>query len=386
MNPYAGPVPWARRVRRLVRDAMRRPLLVGPVAGLGRRALLCYVSGPFRGKGSSTHPNQRDVRTIATTLNELGYVCWVVDHDSQRPLQYARYDLVIGFGDAFENAFHAPFDGTRIFYATGASPGVQNRAEITRARNALARSGHALQPRRMVDRSWVASQMLSDGIICMGNEWSLATYRPFNPRIFRIPATHLGHWCPDQLRNEPGRKRSGFLWFGSSGALHKGLDLVLEAMSRVAPEVRLHVCGPVDRETDFFGAYRCMLVGNDQVTLHGRLDPRSRAMAEILEDCGFVILPSCSEGIATSVLTCMYSGLIPVVTEEASIDIGDFGIPITKPTPQAVADSMATATSLSQDEFHRRGTAAAAAVRRNYAPEHHAAALKEAIEAITRHG
>src|SRR6185369_12031385 len=39
-----------------------------------------------------------------------------------------------------------------------------------------------------------------------------------------------------------------------------------------------------------------------------------------------VIHPSCSEGQPGSVVHCMHSGLIPLVTREAGIDTGDFGV------------------------------------------------------------
>jgi ABC-type antimicrobial peptide transport system ATPase subunit len=49
---------------------------------------------------------------------------------------------------------------------------------------------------------------------------------------------------------------------------------------------------------------------------------------DLINKCTFVVLPSCSEGISTSVLTCMLHGLIPVVTQESGIDVYDFGYTI----------------------------------------------------------
>ena len=35
----------------------------------------------------------------------------------------------------------------------------------------------------------------------------------------------------------------------------------------------------------------------------------------------FILFPSCSEGMASGVLTCMNHGLIPIITKECGIDI-----------------------------------------------------------------
>ena len=41
---------------------------------------------------------------------------------------------------------------------------------------------------------------------------------------------------------------------------------------------------------------------------------------EISEKCSFTILPSCSEGVAGSVLTAMSAGIIPIVSRECGFE------------------------------------------------------------------
>jgi glycosyltransferase involved in cell wall biosynthesis len=47
---------------------------------------------------------------------------------------------------------------------------------------------------------------------------------------------------------------------------------------------------------------------------------------DLVRRCAYVIHPTCSEGQSGSVVQCMYSGLIPLVTREAGIDTEDFGV------------------------------------------------------------
>lgn len=346
------------RAARSLRDLLRPPLRLAAPSGARHAALLCYTTHPFRRRGPAGHPAQNEAPVIAEALGELGYACSVIDYRSGFPVDYGAYDLLFGFGDVFERSFDAPFAGIRIHYATGASLAVQNRAEMQRLAGLRERHGKLLAPRRVTDRVWAASQALSDAVLCVGNAWTCDTYRPFNPRVIRVPTTHIGHWHPDALGGDPERRRTGFVWFGSGGAVHKGLDLVLDALPLARPSVRLHVCGPVAREDDFMALYGDRLRRGDGVTLHGVVDVRGETMKSILEDCGFVILPSCSEGGGSSVLTCMYSGLVPVVTREASVDIGDFGVGIAEATPAGVAKAVEAAADFSADELARRGRAA----------------------------
>ena len=41
-----------------------------------------------------------------------------------------------------------------------------------------------------------------------------------------------------------------FLWFGSSGMIHKGLDLLLDIFSK-REEIHLHICGPLEGNQSF---------------------------------------------------------------------------------------------------------------------------------------
>ncbi|MCA9466199.1 MAG: glycosyltransferase family 1 protein, partial [Nitrospira sp.] len=58
----------------------------------------------------------------------------------------------------------------------------------------------------------------------------------------------------DWFKREWSQCQKKFLWFSSSGLVHKGLDLALEAFSEM-PEYQLIVCAPVDREKAFVHTY-----------------------------------------------------------------------------------------------------------------------------------
>ena len=63
----------------------------------------------------------------------------------------------------------------------------------------------------------------------------------------------------------------------------------------------------------------------------------SPTFATLSEQCGFLIFPSCAEGMAGSVLNGMARGLIPIVTSECGVDIENSGVLIKSCQPEHLA-------------------------------------------------
>ena len=105
--------------------------------------------------------------------------------------------------------------------------------------------------------------------------------------------------------------RTRFLWIGSRGLVHKGLDLVLEAFARM-PEVHLTVCGPIHEEPAFEAAFRRELYETPNIETLGWVDIASPAFAELLKRTVALVYPSAAEACCGTVVNSMQAGLIPV--------------------------------------------------------------------------
>jgi hypothetical protein len=114
------------------------------------------------------------------------------------------------------------------------------------------------------------------------------------------------------------------LFFASSGQVGKGLDLLLEIFPR-HPDLNLNICSSFKYEKDFCKCFHNELFKTDNIHPIGRILVNSYEYENLMRKCVFCILPSCSEGQAGSVVQCMASGLIPVVTKETGIDTENFG-------------------------------------------------------------
>jgi glycosyltransferase involved in cell wall biosynthesis len=173
----------------------------------------------------------------------------------------------------------------------------------------------------MVEDNW-AIEAADIGCV-LGNDFTVNTYRFAGKPIHRIPlsSASLFDWNDSK---DFSACRNTFLWFGSGGFAHKGLDLVLDAFAEL-PHLKLIVCGPLDVEPRFVKAFDKQLFQLENIETIGWVDIDSAEFAAIANRTVATIYPSCSEGGGGSVITCMHAGLIPIVTHESSVDIDDFG-------------------------------------------------------------
>ena len=108
--------------------------------------------------------------------------------------------------------------------------------------------------------------------------------------------------------------RKNFLWLGSRGVIHKGLDLLLDIFKERS-DIVLHIGGLSREEKKLLNWPK-----SNSIIDYGHIDIRSDLFLEIVEKCSYIILPSCSEACATSVTTGMLHGLIPVVMKDAGFN------------------------------------------------------------------
>jgi glycosyltransferase involved in cell wall biosynthesis len=149
--------------------------------------------------------------------------------------------------------------------------------------------------------------------------------------------------------------------------VHKGLDLVLEAFART-PELSLTVAGPVSSEPDFAATYRHELCLPNIRTVDW-VDTNTPSFRNLLHSHSAIIYPSCSEGGGGSVITCLHGGLIPIVTREASVDVGDFGVLLRDASIDCIASAARTIAATSVSQLAARSRAAWEFARRHHTRE-----------------
>jgi glycosyltransferase involved in cell wall biosynthesis len=209
----------------------------------------------------------------------------------------------------------------KVFHIHAAHWLFHTTAQQNRLMDLCQRRGVALPPRKTVGPN--RGIETADCGTVLGNDFTANSFSYAGKPLFRVPLSSPMTWpFPTSKNFEESRKT--FLWFGSDGFVHKGLDLVLEAFVDL-PDLQLIVAGPIDSEPLFRDAFQQELEDTPNIQTLGWLDTATARFLEVAGQAAFVLFPSCSEGGGGGVLTCMHAGLIPIVTREASVDIGDFG-------------------------------------------------------------
>jgi len=310
------------RLRRRMAGVERRVVhLATPSPALGR-VLLSYVVDPFLAPDEASisyaHTQDWECWTMARTWRDLGFAVDVI-HWTNASFEPARpYEVLIDARHNLERlAPRVGADCLKIFHAETAHWRVSDEAQLARLRELEQRRGIALTRTRLVGENHGIET--ADCAVVLGNEWTLASYRPFGKPLYRVPLSNPFTY-PSPADKDFESCRTGFVWFGGVGFVHKGLDRVLEAFAG-APDLRLEVAAPLDREPDFVDAYARELYKTPNVRPLGWLDVGSPGMTAMAQRNLGMVFPSCSEGGGGSAITAMHAGLIPLLTREASVDI-----------------------------------------------------------------
>jgi tetratricopeptide (TPR) repeat protein len=344
-------------------DAQRRIRRID--AGRGRRALLVFFGWDTlldEGDGRfADHSIYWEARAWARTLLAWGYDVDAVDFDAAPVAPEVPYDLVVGIDHALAQ-YRAAIETTpmKIALFTGSWPGFQNDAEGAVIEQIRARRGGMLNRRRSNGNAEIAglSCALADVVALVGNHVTKSTFPDqFQAKIDLIFPT-ISQPLTIKRPNQFAPDAREFLFLSGSGLALKGLDIVLEAVTQGGCSV-VHVIGPVAMEPDFESVYWRELYDHPRVHTHGFLSPGSRVFAEIANRCFAAVLPSAVDGMSTSALTCMATGLFPILSAQTGISLPEgCGIMLTSRDASALAAAMEQACRMRSSELSRQIEAA----------------------------
>jgi glycosyltransferase involved in cell wall biosynthesis len=324
--------------------------------------------------------NRWEALQIARTFLDLGYHVDVID--TLNSMFIPEKDYAIFVDNRFNLPRLAPLLNkhcVKIMYSDTAHILFHSTAEMSRLLALQHRKGVTLRPRRF-ERPNLAIEH-ADCAIALGNEFTINTFRYANKPIYRVPLSQpvLYPW-PEEKDFEACRKR--FLWIGSGGLVHKGLDLVLDALAEM-PEYHLTICGPIPQEEDFESAYHKELYQTPNVRTVGWVDIYSPEFTNIINSCVGLIYPSCSEGGGQSAINCMHGGLIPIVSYESSVDVdSDFGIVLKNCSVEEIKNSMRAVSELPAEELKQMARKAWEFARANHTRERFAQEYRKVIVKI----
>lgn len=314
-------------LRRLLRRQKQRPKILRlssftqPKRG---RVLFSYLTDPLLQNDPcyfDGHSNKWKSMEIARLFRCLGFELDAVEWTNQSFVPESGYDVVFDIYINQQRWFCRTSGALQLLHLTGSDWCYQNEAELKRVKNLEARRKVHYMPQRIVPLSSLLNRSLEIADYCslIGNRHTLSTYsETYHPKFTCITGTASSSYIKNSLNYVP-RERE-FLWFFGGGAVHKGLDIVLEVFAR-NPHLTLNVVGNYLSEADFTAIYRRELTELPNIKAHGYLMPTDHRFKEIVDRCFCFIAPSCSEGMSPAVATCMQIGLYPVISRDTGISL-----------------------------------------------------------------
>lgn len=346
--------------------------------------LLAYVIDPFLLKDNepipSSHTHFWESVQIAKTFLGLGYSVDAISYRNRKFIPEREYSVFVSARTNFERITQSlNKDCIGIVHLDTSHWLFNNYASYSRCVAVQRRRGASLtssfklvEPNRAIE--------CADFATMLGNNFTINTYSFANKKILPVPvpACTTYKWTEDK---DYEFCRNRFIWLGSSGLVHKGLDLALEAFAGM-PDCHLTVCGPVKADNDFERIYYKELYETPNIHTVGWIDIQSPEFLDIIRNCAGTVYPSCAEGQSGAVVTCLQAGLIPIISCESGVDISDFGIILRNCTIDEIKDSVRKVSALSVKELSMKARQSWECAQKYYTRENFSREYKEAIKQI----
>lgn len=356
-----------------------------PANGCKGNVLLAYITAPFLLKPgepvSNKHTHDWESLQMARTFTDLGYAVDVIDYLDKDFIPKKDYSFFISARTYFEEiGRRLNKDCVKIVHLETSHFLFNNAASYRRHLNLQQRRGITLTSLKWVKPNWAVEY--ADAATIKGNQFTSGTYsyagKPFfltpNPASISLP------WPADK-KFENCRKN--FLWFGSDGFVHKGLDLVLEVFAAM-PDHNLTVCGPINKDKNFEKAYCKELYQTPNIRTIGWVDVDSLEFAEVINNCIGLVYPSCAEGQAGSVVNCLQAALIPIVSCESGVDVNDFGISLRNCSIDEIKKSILAISGLTEERLKLMARKCWEYARENHTREKFAEKYRTVVENIIK--
>ncbi len=277
-----------------------------------------------------THSNFWEICEIVRLLNRYGFMVDLVDRDAKNFIPKNDYRLFIGLGAGHSGKFFAKYaknmpSAIKVLLAAGPEPTISNKLVTEQYERFNKRKKSKVPAMRLTqDLDFESFARIADYFLVIGEPGSFCpeTYEYLKKPVL----TYLPSSSP-KISFDPiwitKRNRKSFLCFAGSGFICKGVDVLVDAFLKM-PDMNLHICGP-NTEKSFFEVMGQNILKSNNIFYEGFVDIGEKKFNELIEKCSYVIFASSSEGCATSVTTVLRGGLIPILTTESGINVGEFG-------------------------------------------------------------
>lgn len=317
---------------------------------------------------------------MSQSFLDRGYNVDVIDYENDSFIPKKNYDIFIDVHSNLERI--GPMlnqDCIKVLLIVWAHWLFHNYANYRRHLDLQRRRNLILNPKRQLEPT--RSIESADLVLTYANQFTLGTYGIFQKPVLHLPIPSQ-ITCPFPEDKDYEQIRKNYLYFSGFGAVHKGLDLLLEAFAGI-PDYHLYVCCRLEDEKDFTDAYHKELFQTPNIHHLGFVDISSRDFVELADRCVGLISPSCSEGGSGAVINCGHAGLIPVISYECGIDVEEnSGLLLKRCSIEEIRTSVKTVSSFSSEKLNSMSRNFWEYARKNHTRERFAEEYGKVIDQI----
>ena len=248
-------------------------------------------------------------------------LCRLDDMDAYYRLKNNKYDIVFGFGSVYKEFCRNGHISKRICFVMENNP-VVVREKYKERVDYFKKRHRKINPLNSLDRIGYFDEEtfnLSNHLVLMNSVYNSLSFKAFFDTVNLINSNALFNenfvFEKSVILSNIDKCRNNVLWFGSKGIIHKGLDILIDAVAQV-PYMNLYCYGIDKGELGFFNKIKA-----DNTINCGRISVLGdEFINEIVYKHNICVFPSCSEGMSTAVATCMAHGIIPIITKETGFN------------------------------------------------------------------
>lgn len=281
------------------------------------RVLIAYLDYFRAGRdvmAGTVHANRYEMFQIIQCFIHLGYVIDICGYDSEEALEiieHRKYNVIFGMGRVFRKAVERNENAYSILYLTENPYDISCQREKERIDYLYERRGikwEMYRSGRVFERD---DEKRVNAVVCKGETEYLQHINGTVRRIFSSAIVN-----GDFENKFEKKKKENFLMLGTAGFVHKGADLLVEVFEK-HPNWHLYLCGHDVSDILKKLGYNTV---NENIHDCGYIDVHGKEFPVLVEKCVYILLPSCSEGFSTAVLTGMTHGMIPIISKKMGMD------------------------------------------------------------------
>jgi hypothetical protein len=313
--------------------------------------LICYTTKSFElnfNENKIFHSNILHINQIIKILIDMNFsidVCNCNDMISIEKIKNKKYDYILGFGKAYELLVNNKQYGKSILFITENDPEIANnnyqeRINYFKSRHPKKKISNAIIRNNYYNMNQL---VISDIGIAINSDYNCNYMKKRFNTFYSLNINGLSNSDFVYTTDHIIKKRNSFVWFGSRGVIHKGLDILVDTFA-LMPHLNLNIYGISEEEINLIQQNK------PNINIHSKIhvmDPEF--IRKVVLENVFVVSLSCSEGMQSAIATCMLHGLIPIVTKETGYNSHDSILEFSDYTIDSVRSTLTEICNYSDD-------------------------------------